>query len=111
MTKTNEATAAEILKTALKAAGVKKGDRIYTILRSVSRTGMSREVSFLTFHKGEPYYLNSAIASAFPFYKRSNGEFSAIVVKGCGIDAGFEVVSAISKAVHDDHYAIKHEWL
>ena len=83
---------------------IKPGDRVYTSVSRVSRSGMSRRMSvyvLLTDASGKPYPRNitSLVATAAGFRER-DGE---LVVGGCGMDMGFHVVYSLSSCLfHGD---------
>ena len=68
---------------------VKPGDCLYTVLRSVSRSGMYRHIDLYAIHENEHVYLSGWAATALGWTRCKDG---AIGVSGCGIDTGFEVV-------------------
>lgn len=85
----------EIASTVISEA--KKGNVIYTILRSVSRSGMSRKLDVVLFVNNEPLYLNGLI-EALGLYKRCS-QTRHLKVSGCGSDMGFEVVYNLSRVL------------
>lgn len=98
-----------------------RGSTVYTILRSVSRSGMTRGIDcyMLSIENvgGQQVavpnwitsYVGHAIDSPQPenYWRKSLG----LKVGGCGMDMGFHVVNSLSYALYDDGYAIKHAWL
>lgn len=106
-----------------------KGSTVYTILKHVSRSGMTRGIDCYALsvetRKGqedgheyqkqvaEPIwitpYVGHAIESPQPidYWRKSLG----LKVGGCGMDMGFHVVNSLSYALYDNGYAIKHQWL
>lgn len=119
---------------------VKPGDTVYTILRAVSKSGMTRKVDAIVIIDGVPVNLNGCIETIcdgiFGYDKNGN-----LVVSGCGMDAGFEIVYNLGEILYpggffcegrercrsNDHsngdrdysrhlhkaggYAFKHEWI
>jgi hypothetical protein len=94
-----------------------EGDRVYTILRHVSASGMSRDISVLV-AKGDrieniTYY--AAHALGWRLVER-NGH-RAIRVNGCGMDMGFHLVYTLSSVLFrgavegDAGYSLKQEAL
>lgn len=77
---------------------VKPGDTIYTILRSVSRSGMSRTLDLYAIKDGKPLCL-TAYAAAICGYSRTSGARWSLKVKGCGMDMGFDVVYNLGAAL------------
>lgn len=102
---------------------VKPGDTVYTILRHVSRSGMSRDISVvlpsvqcdlterLEEANGGPkanhriYFLhpNYSVAKAIGARLKS-GNNDAIVMGGCGMDMGFALVYELSHALYGRGY-------
>ena len=74
-----------------------KGSTIYCVLRHVSRSGMSRRISFYAIHKGELVYLDGYIARLghFKLHPTKDG----LKVDGCGMDMGFHVVYSTARQV------------
>jgi hypothetical protein len=83
--------AIERLKTMLKP-----GQTVYTVLRHVSRSGMSRTIDLYTFDKkGNKQYLTYNAAKALDYRQNDEG----LVVGGCGMDMGFLVVYSLSRVL------------
>lgn len=85
--------------------------KIYTVLRSVSKSGMSRVIDFYTIENNKPLSLTHLIGKACDYRMAKNG---GLVVKGCGMDMGFHVVYVVSSILHSGDrggYEIKHEWM
>ena len=96
---------------------LKEGDRVYTLNRHTSASGMSRDLS-LFIAKGDEiqdvtYY--AAHALGWRLVER-NGR-RAIRVQGCGMDMGFHLVYTLSSVLYrgavegDAGYALRQEWL
>ncbi len=73
---------------------LKPGDTVNCILRSVSRSGMSRVISF---YKGDSVMLDYNI-SAVCGYSMAKGD--GLSVGGCGMDMGFSVVYNLSATLY-----------
>jgi hypothetical protein len=104
-----------------------KGSTVYTILKHVSRSGMTRGIDCYALsveggpcvagHNNGTYavpiwitsWVGHAIDSPQPidYWRKSMG----LKVGGCGMDMGFHVVNSLSYALYDDGYALKHAWL
>lgn len=83
----------------------------YTILRSVSRSGMSRTISvhYVERKSGELRQLNYACAVLLGLaMDRSN---DGVKIKGCGMDMGFALVYDLAEKACKDGYAIHHRWI
>lgn len=95
--------------------GVEPGTRVYTVLRSVSRSGMSRTMSVHVVHGGELYDVTRSVAVL-----TDNGEDKRgnLRVAGAGMDMGFAVVYALGHALYPDRtdryrdggYALRQVW-
>lgn len=76
---------------------LKPGDTVFSVLRHVSRSGMSRRISFCVIRKGQPYWLDYNIGRALEYSRPSNGD--GLRVDGCGMDMGFSVVHNLGYAL------------
>jgi hypothetical protein len=84
---------------------------IYCVLRSVSKSGMSRVIDFYTIENNRPQYLSGLIKMALGYRMAKNG---GLVIGGCGMDMGFHVVYTVSSVVFGGTrggYEIKSEWI
>ncbi len=100
-----------------------KGTVVYTILRHVSASGMSRDISLVVFPKDSQYPIhpNYSAAKALGWRLVARNGSTCIRVGGCGMDMGFHLVHTISsklyawdengKYVSEGAYALKHSWL
>lgn len=89
---------------------VTPGDTLYTILRHVSRSGMSRRVSVICIKENQARCLDSEV-ELLTHFKRVNRGKEGLVVHGVGGDVGFEVVHALADAVFGDGYKLTQAWL
>jgi len=69
------------------------GDTVYSIIRSVSRSGMSRTIDF---YSKDHAYLTGLISNACGYTRDKRG---ALKVSGCGMDMAFAVVYDLGKAL------------
>lgn len=84
---------------------------IYCVLRSVSKSGMSRVIDFYTIENNRPQYLSGLIRMALGYRMAKNG---GLVVGGCGMDMGFHVVYTVASVIYGGDrggYEIKSEWM
>jgi hypothetical protein len=94
---------------------LKPGDKVYCILRHVSRSGMLQLISPVVFEKNEPgesgypFHLDNPVAAVLGWPSKGTGE--GIRVNGCGMDMGFHLVYSLSWVLFKDGYALKHEWI
>ncbi|MDA3889712.1 MAG: hypothetical protein PF443_13155 [Allgaiera sp.] len=91
-------------------AWMPKGSRVFTILRSVSKSGMQREIAVVVWLPGEdrPIHPNFHVSRVLDL---RFGKRQGLVLQGCGMDMGFELVYRLASALHDDPKALTHEWL
>ena len=94
---------------------LKPGDTVFTILRDVSRSGMSRQISVLTIRdvSGTPYawHPNHAVATLLGARLNRSGARDAIIRTGCGYDAAADIVAHLGLALFNDAGALRHEAL
>lgn len=110
-------------------AMIKPGDTVYTCLRNVSASGMSRRISVhviqtetrngkrATVLRDVSGYVATALD--YPIHDRTH----ALVVGGCGMDMGFHVVYSLGRTLwkdgtlrrkgarRDTGYALNQEWI
>jgi hypothetical protein len=111
---------------------ISPGDTVYTILRHVSASGMTRDIGIVLLkkdEKGNSYFLhpNYAVAEALG-YGRSPRGADGVRVGGCGMDMGFQIVYSLGAVLWPNGtpkphgrrngepdstggYALKHQWL
>lgn len=82
------------------------GSTICAVLRSVSKSGMSRRIDFFTHatdHNGNQYlqFLSGWIGRALDM-KRGNKE--GLIVHGCGMDMGFHVVYELGRTLYPNGF-------
>ena len=114
MTKTEKqqqkANAIESLKNILKA-----GDTVYTIIRHVSASGMSRSISLVIAKDNEMQDITWYAARAME--DTIDSKNGGIKVSGCGMDIGFSVVYNLSRVLFKDEdrtdagYKLNQQWL
>lgn len=102
------------------------GDTIYTVLRHVTRSGMSRSIDCYVMRDGVPVWLSRRVAIATGLSWDSKRE--AVKVSGCGMDMGYHVVYGLGATLWphgtpeshgmrngepdtDGGYALKHRWM
>lgn len=87
---------------------LKAGDTVYTILRNVSRSGMSRDISVVLIKRdeeGNEYTLhpNWLVGEAVGV-RVKQGWNDAVVMRGCGTDMGFEIVYNLSRVLFPEGF-------
>jgi len=88
---------------------VREGSTIYTVLRHVSHSGLTRSISVYTIVDNEVVYLDWYVAKVIG-WKRDE-KHDGIIVTGVGTDVGFEIVYNLSYCLFGDGYKLKHKWL
>jgi hypothetical protein len=83
---------------------VKEGDTVYTVLRSVSSSGMSRTMSLKVAKEGRildlTYYASKVLD--WPLVEVNGSR--ALRVGGCGMDMGFHTVYTLARVLFRDKY-------
>lgn len=86
---------------------VKEGDTIYTILRHVSKSGLTRDISLIVIKDNRPLCIDYWASIALDLPLKNNG----IRVSGAGMDMGFALVYDLSYALYTDGYKLNWKWL
>jgi hypothetical protein len=96
------------------------GDTVYTILRHVSASGMTRYISTVIVQNGQPRDISYLVAQAIGSPLSGNRNHEGVKVGGCGMDMGFHLVYSLSRALfggdsrtsnEDAGYALPQRWL
>lgn len=77
------------------------GDTVYTVLRHVSSSGMSRRIDLYRLRDDRPEYLTVHAARVLGLKVSEKG---GLVVSGGGMDMGFHVVYSLSRAMFGPNY-------
>lgn len=85
---------------------IKPGDTVYTILRHVSKSGMSRLIDLYLIKGNQPFRITWSTAKTLrvPYDRR----YDAIRIGGCGTDVGFSTVYNLGYALFSDGYQLNH---
>lgn len=83
---------------------------LYTIVRHVSRSGMSRSIDVISIsedgdHLNLSYWIKTAMGLKID---QKNG---GVIMTGAGMDMGFALVYNLASALYGNGYAIHQEWL
>ncbi len=108
-------------KKQLLAHYLNEGDTVYTVLRSVSSSGMSRTISLKVARGGQILDLTyfASIVLGWPLVEKNGSR--ALRVGGCGMDMGFHTVYTLARVLFRDDfklnadavdagYSLKHQW-
>lgn len=91
------------------------GTVVYTTLRRVARSGMSRVIALHVVTDGDTRDLtwNAGKALGYTVKRTDCGE--GLSVPCCGMDMGFHLVHSLSYALHPENerkgYTLTHQWL
>ena len=89
-----------------------QGTKLCTILRHVSRSGMTRvmDVFLIEGNSSHPIRVPelSGYAQGYDTMRKWGGDYK---VSGYGMDMGFDLVYRLGQLVHQDGYYFKQEWL
>lgn len=93
------------------------GDTVHMIVCHVARSGMSRHISTLIVKNGQIRDITYLVAEALDY--RRDIHDGGLVVTGCGMDMGFEVVYNLGRALWpqgyaqhtDGGYALRQDWI
>lgn len=79
-----------------------KNTRIYSIVRHVSKSGMSRLIDFYVMVDNRPMWVTPAIRDILGY--KQDEKTSALKVGGTGMDMCFHVVYSLGYKLHNDGY-------
>lgn len=103
-----------------------KTTKVYSVLRSVSRSGNSRKIDFYAFVNDPKYGILKVWLTPNIGYFLNNGKRPAkgwdngLTVGGSGMDMGYHVVNTVSALLyrnedgtysHDGAYKLTHDWI
>lgn len=109
---------------------VRPGDTVYTVLRHVTKSGMTRWIDACIMVNNEPVYISGYVAKIID--ATTSREHGGVKMPGVGMDMGFALVYEFSARLFpegfdipqgsygrngmEDHdpdggYALKHRWL
>jgi hypothetical protein len=97
------------------------GSTVYTVLRHVSRSGMSRNLdcyALTTDGDGKAWIRRITWQVCKATGHRYNTKAEALTITGCGMDMGYSVVNDLAIGLycpdvytHEGAYSLRHEWL
>lgn len=74
------------------------GSKVWTCVKHVSKSGMSRSIAVYANGKDGPYEVSFWVARALEY--RIHPTRGGLVVGGCGMDMPFHLVNSLSYALH-----------
>jgi hypothetical protein len=97
---------------------LKPGAKVYTVVRSVSSSGMSRTMSLYVVIDGQLCNITYHAAKALDYSLVDVNGARVMRVSGCGMDMGFHAVYSLSAFLFrdlnldgDPGYLLKQEWI
>jgi len=94
---------------------LKEGSKVYTILRSVSTSGMTRNISLVIANGNEIIDITYYAAHALGDKVSESKGHRAIKQNGCGMDLGFNLVYNLSSVLFAGQdragYVLKQGWI
>jgi len=88
---------------------LRKGTKVYTVLRHVSPSGTSRFIDLYVVKQNEPIRLTWSASVMLEWtYSRQR---EALRVNGCGTDVGFQAVYTLGDIVLGNGNALRQRWL
>ena len=116
--KAQKALEAEYAREKLLTHYLTEGDTVYTVLRSVSSSGMSRTMSLKVVEDGRIVDITYYAAAVLDYPLVEVNGSRALRVGGCGMDMGFHIVYSLSGGLFrkagesaDSGYLLNHSWL
>ena len=94
----------------------KADHKVYTILRHVSRSGMSRVIDVYIVINDLPHCITARVSRLLGY--KIDKDCSGLKVSGSGMDMGFDIVHSLSMALYcqtkysqEGAYKLKQYWL
>ena len=88
---------------------------VYTVLRSVSASGMTRHISLKVAEGSNIYDITYLVANALGEKVSDRNGYNTIKVNGCGMDMGFHLVYSLSSVLFHGQeragYVLSQRWL
>ena len=88
---------------------------VYTVLRSVSASGMTRHISFKVAENSNIYDITYLVARVLGERLNDRNGYNTIKVNGCGMDMGFHMVYNLSSVLYHGQeragYVLSQRWL
>lgn len=78
---------------------LRPGKTVYFLVRSRSKSGMSKRLDFFTLHKGVLVPLTGWFSWVLDIPMGFNAPRDGLIIKGCGFDPGFHTVYNIGRTL------------
>lgn len=79
------------------------GQTVYCLLRRVSASGMSRDISFYALDDGSMRFLDGLMSKALGMTRSKR---DGLKVQGCGMDMGFATVYDLGRALYPEGFGL-----
>ena len=76
---------------------LKPGDKVYTTVTHVARSGMQRSIRIFQIVKNEPQDITGCVAHALDYPRDDKN--GGVKVGGCGMDMGFHIVYSLGRTL------------
>lgn len=96
----NESRAIQIAELRAK---LKPGTTVYTVLRHVSSSGMTRHISVMIMEDGQPRQIDWSVSVIL---RDRLAKREGIIVGGCGMDMGFHLVYSLGRALYPEGFKL-----
>ena len=83
------------------------GTTVWCVVRSVSRSGMSRRIDCYVIQDGQLLYVSYYVANAIGWSVSDKG----ILSRGCGMDMGFHLVGTLSHSLYGNEGNLRARWI
>ena len=96
---------------------IKEGQTVYTSIKSVSSSGMSRTMSLYVVDGDKIQNITYYVAQALDWPLVEKNGSRVLRVGGCGMDMGFHTVYTLARVLFsgsvegDAGYSLRHEWI
>lgn len=91
------------------------GTTVYTVLRGVASSGMSRKIDLYVIKDNEPRRITWHACRLGVAGMTYDNKIDAARISGCGMDMGFHAVYSLSSVLHAPAdragYALNHRWM
>ena len=88
---------------------------VYTVLRSVSSSGMTRHISLKVAHGSSIFDITYLAAQALGDKLHDRHGHNTLKVNGCGMEMGFHIVYSLSSVLYAGQdragYVLSHRWI
>ena len=88
---------------------IKEGDVLWTELKHVSKSGMTRWIAVRHIKDNYPFNYTYLVAKALG--SKVSDRYDGIKRVGCGMDMGFDLIYNLSYVLYGNGYAINQRWL